>query len=171
MVSTQPFTKSLALKVHRIERKYKVMSNNTRALIADHQAKIKGLAATVKNKGKKINQKIINKKFAENPRKVYREFKDENIEVKDPPEKEELENFWRPLYEQEKQHTEGDWINLIKDKNKDKPKMTGPYIDASVIKKKDHTVRKFQNTRHRQSTQFLDQKARLIVPPLCKLLQ
>ena len=90
----------------------------------------------MKNKEKKINQKVINKKFSEHPRKVYREFKDETIEVKEPPEKEELENFWRPLYEQEKQHTEGDWINLIKDSNREKPKMTGPFIDASVIKRK-----------------------------------
>ena len=40
--------------------------------------------------------------------------KDETIQVDEPPEKQELENFWRPLYETEKQHTEGEWINIVK---------------------------------------------------------
>ena len=136
MLSSRPLTKNLVIRIHRLERKYKIKDGNLRAKIADHQATIKGLAAQARNKERKINQRVINKKFAEHPRKVYRDLKDEDIQVEDPPEHHELETFWRPLYENEKQHTEGEWIKVVEDKNRDKGNMPRPYIDASVIKKK-----------------------------------
>ena len=121
---------------------------------------IQGLAARVKNKERKINQKVINQKFAENPRKVYRDFKDESIQVDNPPVKEELENFWRPLYEQEKQHNEGDWINIIKDKNRDKHKMTLSFIDASIVKKKISEYSNFKTPGIDKLPNFWIKKAR-----------
>ena len=51
-----------------------------------------------KLRGKKVVQerRIINRKFTTNSKAVYRKFKaGENIEVKDPPTKEETEAFWK----------------------------------------------------------------------------
>ena len=53
-----------------------------------------------------------------------------------PPEKESLENFWRPLYETEKIHQEHDWIETITEKNENKAAMRTPYIDTEIVKKK-----------------------------------
>ena len=72
LMATKPVTKHLALKIRRIQRKYNIMDKDTRAKIAEHKANIKGFAAQIRNKEKKIQQKVINKQFAENPRKVYR---------------------------------------------------------------------------------------------------
>ena len=59
MSSSGPPTKHLALKVGRLKRKYKIEDHQIRAKIAEHQAHIKGLAAQIRNKDKKINQKRI----------------------------------------------------------------------------------------------------------------
>lgn len=145
MLQTRPLTKRLALRVHRIQRKYKIRDTNMRDKIAEHQAEIKGLAAQLKNKERKIDQKVINKQFAENPRKVYRELTRESIQIDKPPQQEDLDQFWRPLYEERKIHTEGDWINLIKDKNENKNKMPTPFIDPSIIKTKILTYGNFKS--------------------------
>ena len=136
LVTSGPLTKSVTRQVARIQRKYKITDRQIRARIAEHQAEIKGLAAQIKNKEKRINTKIINSQFATNPRKVYRELINETIEVTTPPEKESLENFWRPLYETEKIHQEHDWIETITEKNENKAAMRTPYIDTEIVKKK-----------------------------------
>ena len=136
MSSSGPPTKHLALKVGRLKRKYKIEDHQIRAKIAEHQAHIKGLAAQIRNKDKKINQKRINRLFAENPRKVYRELISDTIEVENPPKKEELEQFWRPLYETAKQHQEGPWVQKIEATNAPKPKMMGIRFDSDIVKRK-----------------------------------
>lgn len=80
--STGPPTRHLALKIGRLKRKYNIQDSQIKAKIAEHQAHIKGLAAQIRNKERKINFKRINKLFAENPRKVYRELINNIIEVK-----------------------------------------------------------------------------------------
>merc|ERR1711923_666384 len=82
------------------------------------------------NKDKRINHQRINKLFAENPRKVYRELISDTIEVDKPPQKEDLETFWRPLYETEKQHQEGPWVEKIIESKESKPKMIGLLFEA-----------------------------------------
>ena len=67
MLSSKPLTKNLVIRIHRLERKYKIKDGNLRAKIAEHQLTIKGLAAQARNKERKINQRVINKKFAEHP--------------------------------------------------------------------------------------------------------
>ena len=134
--SSGPPTRHLALKIGRLKRKYKIEDNQIKAKIAEHQAHIKGLAPQIRNKEKKINHKRINKLFAENPRKVYRELISDTIEVVTPPKKEDIEQFWKPLYETEKQHKEGPWVETIIKSNEPKPKMNVINFDSDTIKRK-----------------------------------
>ena len=48
---------------------------------------------------------------------------EESIEVQKPPEKEKLEEFWRPLFETPKVHEENRWVKEIIHQNKDKAEM------------------------------------------------
>ena len=136
LVTKEPSTKHTAMKIRRIHRKYKIKEGQINARIAEHQADIKGIAATIRNRENKEKAKIINSEFSKNPRKVYNDLINENIEVKKPPEKEALEHFWRPLYETEKIHEEHEWIEIIETKNETKPKMPALLITVKTVKKK-----------------------------------
>ena len=104
--------------------------------IAEHQAEIKALAAQIRNKEKTEKAKVINKQFGENPRKVFREILKQTIEVEKPPPKEELEQFWRPLYENPIQHQESEWIKAITSANKEKHPMLPFTIELEHLKRK-----------------------------------
>lgn len=54
---------------------------------------------------------------------VYKSLLKEERKVSYPPTQEEVENFWRPFYEDTKVHKENNWINIIKEENKKKEKM------------------------------------------------
>ena len=49
----------------------------------------------------------------------------ESIEVLKPPCEEQLENFWRPLYETPVQHKENEWINTIISENRERQALEG----------------------------------------------
>ena len=46
----------------------------------------------------------MNKRFSENLRNVYRYLKENKIEITRPPDKDELEEFWIPLFENKKKN-------------------------------------------------------------------
>ena len=128
-----PVTKNLKRKIKRIQRKYRIKDGQFDAKIAEHQTEIKGITAQIRNKERRPNYKIINKKFAENPRKVYRELIDETIEVEKPPKKEHLEEFWRPLFESPRHHQEKEWIETVETINQEKPTMPDLTIDLETL--------------------------------------
>ena len=142
MTKNEPLTRSLINRVHRIQRKYNIDSSEFKAKVAEHQVTLKGLSAELRNKEQKIENKRINSLFKENPRAVYRELKEETISVDKPPDKTELENFWRPLFETAKDHQENDWVDLVITKNDEKPEMLDMFITPDVIKNK---VKQFSN--------------------------
>ena len=90
----------------------------------------------MRNKERKINHKIINKKFAENPRKVYRDLTEEKIEITKPPDRDELEGFWRTLFENQKQHEENEWTNIVTEKNSEKNTMPELIITSEAMLEK-----------------------------------
>ena len=53
--------------------------------------------------------------FVNNTQKAYKELRGTKIDVKNPPSKEEIESFWGPIYETEKNHNKN--ANWIKDHN------------------------------------------------------
>ena len=57
-------------------------------------------------------REIINKKFLMNPKAVYRKFKvDKDIEIVNPPSKEDVQTFWNNIWRKEKQfNQEADWL-------------------------------------------------------------
>ena len=57
-------------------------------------------------------REIINKKFLMNPKAVYRKFKvDKDIEIVNPPSKEDVHTFWNNIWGKEKQfNQEADWL-------------------------------------------------------------
>ena len=60
----------------------------------------------------------------------------ESIEVLKPPCEEQLENFWRPLYETPVQHKENEWINTIMSENRERQEMAPFIIDLDHMKRK-----------------------------------
>ena len=136
LTTKEPLTKHTAVKIRRIHRKYKIKEGQVNARIAEHKMDIKGIAANIRSREDKENSKSINLEFAKNPRKVYRDLINDNIEVTKPPEKEDLEEFWRPLYETEKTHVEHEWIDTIKSDNETKPEMPSLFITTETVTKK-----------------------------------
>ena len=92
-------TMSLQRKINNLKIRYNISNEQLSAKRAENQAIVKALAGEIRNKEKKIKQKQINKQFAENPRIVYRHIIGDSIKVETPPSKEEIERFWKPLYE------------------------------------------------------------------------
>ena len=137
MMSNEPNTKHLIRKIRRIKHKYKIKDDDQfQARIAEHKIEVKALAGQIRNREKKENTKTINKQFGQNPRKVYRDIMKEEILVEKPPKEEELNQFWRPLFENQKHHTESDWVETIIEENANKPHMMAFTIRPGEVKKK-----------------------------------
>ena len=60
----------------------------------------------------------------------------ETIEVEKPPKKEEVEGFWRPLFENPIQHQENQWMNTIIENNREKQQMPAIVFTKEKIQKK-----------------------------------
>ena len=62
---------------------------------------------------KRLNErKFINKKFHTNPKVIYRQFKGESIKIMDPPGKEEIEDFWKGIWCEEKEFN-SEWLRQL----------------------------------------------------------
>ena len=144
MTSTEPLTKNLINRLGRLKRKYNISQDHFNTKIAEHSVKLKALASELKNRTKKYENKRINKQFRENPRNVYRDMTEEKIDVENPPEKDKLDSFWRPLFEEPKDHKEGEWIEEIIQQNSDKPEMDMFEIDQDDITFKLKTFANFK---------------------------
>jgi len=143
MKTREPLSKGMEKKVRQIERKYGITRPQFQDKVAELQAEVKGLAAQIRNREKKINAKSINRLFEENPRTVYRNLTKEKIEVNNPPDKEELETFWRRVFEDSEPHQEHDeWIDPCIRANRDKAEMTEIIITEEMVKSK---IQKYSN--------------------------
>ena len=59
-------------------------------------------------------RKRVNKLFAHKPKSVYRSFHEDKTEVKEPPTKEEIENFWKNIWGTEGKFNESaDWLKTL----------------------------------------------------------
>lgn len=77
----QNHSQALLQKIRKIKRRYRIDDYRMRGKIAEHQTKVKALAAQIRNKQHKINAKQINSQFSENPKSVYRNLGQETVEV------------------------------------------------------------------------------------------
>ena len=143
-IDAQNPKRSLQRKIDNIKRKYNISNDQLSGRRAENQAAVKALAAEIRNKEKKINQKQINRQFAENPRIVYRNLLGDSIKVKTPPTREEIERFWKPLYEDRKVHHESHWIQRIEEKNREKQQMPDIEFSEELLRRKINEYSNFK---------------------------
>ena len=136
--------RSLQRKIENMKRKYNITNGQLAGKRAENQATVKALAAEIRNKEKKVKQKQINRQFAENPRNVYRNLLDNSIKVQNPPTKEEIERFWKPLYEDGTEHQESQWIEAIIEKNREKQQMPAIEFTVEILRRKINEYSNFK---------------------------
>ena len=128
--------RNLRIKILKIKRKYNIIGDDLSGKIAELKAIIKGMAAEVRNRERKEEERRINREFDQNPRTVYSKLMGDSIEVVTPPGTEELEGFWRPLFEDDQQHQENDWTAHIETTNQLKPAMNPMNISLDSFNRK-----------------------------------
>ena len=98
---------------HKLKRWYNktTMENLTHVRIVLKE-KLGATAEKLRRRKVVREREIINKKFLINPRAVYRKFKaDKDIEIVNPPSKEDVQTFWNNIWGKEKQfNQEADWL-------------------------------------------------------------
>ena len=106
-MNTSTSSKKIKRNTSEIRNKYKITSEVKR--ISTLESLKQRLSATsyrlkrFKTRRLHYNQ---NYTFENNPQKGCRELREERVEITNPPTKEEIENFWRPIYENDKSHND-----------------------------------------------------------------
>ena len=140
-------------KVTAIEHKYGINDDqHLRYKLNEITDKIPALAKQVKNKQIKLDAKNHNREFRTNARKFYHNIVSENIEVKQPPDQQELENFWRPLYENAVEHNPNNrGIHITTEKNENKQQMTQLIVIEESLCEKIKTA---PTSKHQELTKY-----------------
>ena len=115
---SQMNTSTSSIKIKRntaeMRNKYKITSEVKRISTLE-SSKQRLLATSYRLKRFKKRQLHYNQNytFENNPQKGYRELREESVKITNPLKtKEEIENFWRPIYENDKSHNDNaQWIN------------------------------------------------------------
>ena len=129
--------------IRRLCAKYHTNTVGLHNTVRELEGKIPALAKRIKNQENKINARIQNRQFKTNQRGFYRNLIRDTITVDKPPSEESLENFWRPLFENEGTHNqEAQWIRDIERMNENIPAMPEPVITTEKVSKK---LAKFSN--------------------------
>ena len=130
----------LKKKITRLCDKYRCNLKGLNNISRELEGKILALAGRIEEKYK---SRIENKQFKNNPRAFYRNLIRQKLNVNEPPNEKDLEDYWRPLFETEKTHnTEAKWIEEIASLNEEKPLMKEPKITTADITRK---LAKFAN--------------------------
>ena len=104
-----------------IEKQLKHRYQNTKAVTLRY--KLQNLKQDLKATSEKLkyqkrihDRKVINRKFAINPKGVYRSMKQDNINIKKIPPKDEIERFWSDLWgTKEPVNFDAYWLPTLKD--------------------------------------------------------
>jgi hypothetical protein len=113
----------LNLKKRKIFQKYKVTDTKEIAqLIENLKQKIQAKAQRIRRYEKRKNRYIQNKLFKENTKQFYRYLGAKTIAMKEQPHMEEVESYWKSLWEEKVKHNEeAEWIRKEKrEKEKNK---------------------------------------------------
>ncbi len=100
-------------KVSMLYRKYNITDRNMLQSIDEElKQKVQCKAQRIRRYEKRNNFFIQNRNFKENTKKFYRDISKKHSDVLNPPNKEDLEQFWKPIWENEKSYNEeAEWIN------------------------------------------------------------
>ena len=123
--------------ISRLCTKYHTNIEGLRNTARELEGKIPALAKRIKNQDNKNKAQIQNRQFKTNQRTFYRTLIRDTITVDKPPTEQDLDNYWRPLFEIEETHNqEAQWIGDIERLNETKPAMPEPEITPGKISKK-----------------------------------
>ena len=101
----------------RMKMKYQIANEKDRTVVLETlKERLSALSHRLKRYKRRQLQFKQNYMFVNNTQKAYKELRGTKIDVKSPPSKEEIESFWGPIYETEKNHNKN--ANWIKDHNK-----------------------------------------------------
>ena len=95
-----------------MKRKYKLYSDTKRKETSERlKQRLSALSHRLKRFQTRQKQFHKNYTFENDPQRCYKELRGAQFEVDDPPKKEDIENFWKPIYETSKSHnTTPQWI-------------------------------------------------------------
>ena len=123
--------------ISRLCAKYHTNTTGLQNTARELEGKIPALAKRIKNQDNKNNSKTQNRQFKTNQKSFYRNLIRDTIRVESPPAEEDLENYWRPLFENDVTHNqEAQWITDIERMNETKPEMPEPEITPESVKRK-----------------------------------
>ena len=99
-------------KKRKMRIKYKIRSmDNVPEVRESLLQQISAKAQRLRRMDKRQKQFHQNRLFKENPRQLYRELGKKEFKIEKTPKKEEMENFWKKIWEDTKQHdVEASWI-------------------------------------------------------------
>jgi hypothetical protein len=105
----------LNIKNRKIFQKYKITNAKEIAeLIKKLKQKIQAKAQTIRRYEKRKNQYIQSKMFKEDTKQFYQYLGVKTIEIKCQLHMEEVERYWKALWEEEVQHNEkAEWIRRV----------------------------------------------------------
>ena len=110
-------TSTLSIKIKRntaeMHNKYRITSEVKRiSTLESLKQRLSATSYRLKRFKKRQLHYNQNYTFENNPQKGYRELREERVEITNPPTEEEIENFWRPTYENDKSLNDNvQWIN------------------------------------------------------------
>ena len=99
-------------KIRNIERKYNIRRNQNLTEVKEIiKQQMQAKAQRIRRFEKRTKFYRQNKTFKEDTKRFYRELRKKSIEVKEPPEIREVEEFWSKIWEDNKSHnSEAQWI-------------------------------------------------------------
>ena len=138
----------LTRKINKLKRDNRLSTNNQlRQKQTELKVEVPALALLIKTTEAKINTKKHNAQFNSNARKFYQQIIQEKISVTNPPPQEQLEQYWRPLYEEAIVHnSNANWIPTIAESNRTKPTMNAITITTGQISNKVKSFPNFKAT-------------------------
>ena len=98
-----------------LRRENTVQSNQITQAIASRKMLIIAKANKIKRYDKRDKEKKQNQMFKEDQGRFYRELRNDSIKVSNPPPKEEVDRFWKGIYEDERMfNNQAEWLEQIK---------------------------------------------------------
>ena len=80
------------------------------------QQELKSKTERLRYQKKLYERKIINRQFFNNPKKLYRSMKGEAIEIKNTPRKEEVEQFWKSIWQDKDDFKQdAEWLKTLEE--------------------------------------------------------
>ena len=108
--------------------------------------KIKAIGNSIRIYDEKFKSKVENKQFLENPQKFYRNMGKNQIQIRSPPDKQELERFWKNIYENPEQHNlETNWLEELREDFQPIPQMQDIDITEEEFKKQIASTSNFKS--------------------------